>query len=69
MDDRRVVRVAVPRRARMSDMWPMRVSVKGPVSGRRCDKGRLHPGTDAIRRCNSATCAWYSSWYRSHSPR
>jgi hypothetical protein len=25
--------------------------------------------TVAISRCSSATCAWNSSWYRSHSPR
>jgi hypothetical protein len=31
-------------------------------------KGRLHP-TVAIRRCNSATCARYSFWYRSHNPK
>lgn len=32
-------------------------------------RGPLGFGTVAISRCNSATCAWYSSWYRSHSPR
>jgi len=32
-------------------------------------RGSLGAGTVAISRCNPATCAWYSSWYRSHSPR
>ena len=32
-------------------------------------RGSLGAGTVAISRHNSATCARYSSWYRSHSPR
>jgi hypothetical protein len=55
---------------RSADGGAVRARSTGVARGSQpAGRGSPGVGTVAISRRNSATCAWYSSWYRSHSPR